>query len=244
MFYFGGSTEKMALKPGGKSVQGFRMRPGLVQSSDGLAFQRRRYSSTGVISKPLLDVGGPGEWDELLVAWPRVLPPSIHRSHWLMTYSSIENQTPAFSSIGLAISADGHQWTKAGKVLTRGPAGSWDEGGVGRRHVLVMEDPGKQNVQQYVMFYEGVNLQGVHGIGLAVSSDGIHWQKETDAAAIFSARVGEDAWDNGTVAAPHVVAMDDGSFRLYYVGSDQAKKASAMGLAVSQGRNFRSWIRF
>lgn len=247
MFYFGGSTEKLRLKPTAKPVQGFRMLPGLLKSANGINFDR---SSSPPPTNPLLNVGAPGEWDELFVAWPRVLPPSPHRSAWLMTYSSIENgienQTPPFSSIGVATSTDGHHWTKAGKVLTRGAPGSWDEGGVGRRHVLVVDE------NQYVMFYEGVNFKGVHGIGIAISSDGIHWTKDEAATVaggdpggpVFSARVGEEAWDNGTVAAPHVVAMDDGSFRLYYVGGDDAKTGSAMGLAVSEGHNFRSWIRF
>lgn len=96
---------------------------------------------------------------------------------------------------------------------------------------------------EYVMFYEGVDEKGVHGIGLAMSSDGTHWEKDTG-GPIFTARVGEDAWDNGTVAAPHIVQIDDGSFRMYYVGSNDSKSESAMGMAVSEGRNFRSWIRF
>ena len=236
MFYFGGSAEKMELRPGAKPVQGFRMLPGLVKSDDGVVFDRAPLRGIN----PLLNVGAPGEWDEIFVAWPRVLPPSRNRHGsqglWRMTYSSIEKQTPPFSSIGFATSSDGHHWTKAGKVLTRGAPGSWDEGGVGRRHVLWIEN-------EYVMFYEGVDRRGVHGIGLAVSSDGAHWEKHPG-GPIFTARVGEEAWDNGTVAAPHVVEMDDGSFRLYYVGSNDSKSESAMGMAVSDGPNFRSWIRF
>lgn len=232
MFYFGGSAEKMELRAAAKRVQGFRMRPGLVKSDDGILFDRTLVRGIN----PLLDVGASGEWDELFVAWPRVLPPSGTNSSWLLTYSSIEKQTPPFSSIGFATSSDGHRWTKAGKVLTRGATGSWDEGGVGRRHVVLIED-------EYVMFYEGVDRKGVHGIGLAVSSDGVRWKRDTN-LPVFTARVGEEAWDNGTVAAPHVVQMDNGSFRLYYVGSNDSKSESAIGMAVSEGRNFRSWVRF
>lgn len=232
MFYFGGSAEKMELRPGARAVQGFRMLPGLVKSEDGVVFDRGPFRGIN----PLLDVGGLGEWDEVFVAWPRVLPPSETNSAWVLTYSSIEKQTPPFSSIGLATSRDGHRWTKAGKVLARGAPGSWDEGGVGRRHVVVIEN-------EFVMFYEGVDGKGVHGIGVATSSDGARWEKDAG-GAVFTARVGEAAWDNGTVAAPHVVHMDDGSFRLYYVGSNDSKSASAIGMAVSQGRNFRSWVRF
>ncbi|WP_205127328.1 MULTISPECIES: hypothetical protein [Okeania] len=31
---------------------------------------------------------------------------------------------------------------------------------------------------QYLMFYEGVNQSGYHSIGLAISSDGIDWEKQ------------------------------------------------------------------
>lgn len=131
MYYFGGSTEEMELKAGSKPLQGFRMRPGLVKSSDGISFRRS-------FTNPLLNVGDSGDWDELFVAWPRVLPPSI-RHDWVMTYSAIERQIPPFSSIGAAVSNDGLEWKKIGKVLTRGSPGSWDDAGVGRRHVLVIE---------------------------------------------------------------------------------------------------------
>lgn len=135
MYYFGGSTEEMELKPGGKPLQGFRMRPGLVKSNDGMSWNR----DSNIITNPLLNVGDSGDWDELFVAWPRVLPPSLIRHDWLMTYSAIERQTPPFSSIGAAVSNDGLQWQKIGKVLTRGSPGSWDDAGVGRRHVLVID---------------------------------------------------------------------------------------------------------
>lgn len=241
MFYFGGSAEKMEIGPSNKALQGLRMLPGLVKSADGVVFDRALFTGN-----PLLNVGLQNEWDELFIAWPRVLPPSSrHRCQdpsdedktWLMTYSSIEKQTLPFSSIGVALSADGHKWFKAGKALTRGAPGSWDEGGVGRRHVLLIDN-------EYFMFYEGVNNKGIHGIGLAISPDGIHWERDPLCQGpIFSARVGEEVWDNGTVAAPHVLQMDDGSFRMYYVGTNDTKTESAMGMAISKGKNFRTWTR-
>lgn len=236
MFYFGGSLEKIEVGPGGKAMQGLRMLPGLIKSTTGFEFDRSKNSS----HKPLLNVGKRNEWDEVFIAWPRVVPPVLHvkNKRWLMTYSSIEKQVPPFSSIGAATSNDGIEWVKTGKVLTKGLPGSWDEGGVSRRHVLVIEE-------QYVMFYEGVSSKGVHGIGLASSADGITWEKdEAIHGPIFSARIGEDSWDNGTVAAPHVVQLSDGSFRLYYVGANSSKQESAIGLAVSKGRDYRSWSRF
>lgn len=229
---------------GRNTLQGFRMLPGVIKSENGLEFDRQ--SSPG---RPLLDVGKQNEFDEVFIAWPRVVPPSneprphfsnVH-NQWLMTYSSIQKTSPQVSSIGAAISSNGAQWIKVGAVLTRGDPGSWDEAGVGRRHVIFIDG-------HYVMFYEGVDKEGVHGIGLAFSRNGIHWEKDSvngscPGGPVFSARIGEDAWDNGTVAAPHVVRLDDGRFRLYYVGSNSSKQESAIGVAESNGIDFRSWIR-
>ncbi|KAH9540014.1 hypothetical protein CY35_15G086200 [Sphagnum magellanicum] len=251
MFYFGGSAETIEFGArgagAGKVLQGFRMLPGLIKSTDGFVYNRKHSPGS-----PLLKIGRKNEFDEVFIAWPRVIPPPckevegqflpMNKEHWLMTYSSIQLTLPPVSAIGAATSSDGLQWTKAGCVLARGAKGTWDDGGVGRRHVLFLDG-------QYVMFYEGVDGNGIHGIGLAFSRDGIQWKKDTvlgtePGGPIFRARIGEEeAWDNGTVAAPHVVQLDDGSFRLYYVGSNALKTQSAIGVALSDGTNFRSWIR-
>lgn len=245
MYYFGGGLETISLPhgSGGRTVTGMRLRTGLSKSSrDGVhGFDEMREE------EPILDVGAPGEWDEMMVAWARVIPPSSSThssSHWLMTYSSMDMTTTSFPSfaIGVALSQDGHKWSKVGKVLERGEPGSWDDAGVSRRHVIFLEG-------QFLMFYEGVNKGGTHAIGLATSKDGITWVKDKHGLGgqpggpIFSPRAQEkEAWDSGGVASPHVVKIDD-SIWLYYVGFDITKKVSAFGVASSDGNNFRSFRR-
>eukprot|EP01018_Ginkgo_biloba_P011632 Gb_19680 [translate_table: standard] len=242
MFYFGGSLEETTFGPQGRPMRGIIMRIGIAKSSDGISFLRNEV--------PVLDVGDEGDWDELLVAWARALPPSLQGGNgklskegkWLMTYSSIKKTlSSSYFSIGAAISNNGEMWEKRGKVLERGPHGSWDEGGVGRHHVLHIDG-------QYVMFYEGVNRQGVHAIGLALSDDGIVWQKDTQAGyqpggPIFTASESKEAWDGGGISCPNVLRIQDEHFRLYYVGANSSKTSSSMGLAISDGLNFRSWKR-
>jgi hypothetical protein len=50
------------------------------------------------------------------------------------------------------------------------------------------------------------------------------------------------------VGTPYVLAMEDGSFRMYYlgVGKIEGDNTSQQGLelAVSDGENYRSWRRF
>lgn len=241
MYYFGGGLEEMSLSTSQK-VTGMRLRTGLAKSCrngiDGFDEYRE--------SKPILDVGDPGDWDERMVAWARVLPPSpMHPfTHWLMTYASMCMHTASVPSfcIGAAISQDGHKWTKMGKVLEQGGPGSWDEAGVSRRHVVSFNG-------ECLMFYEGANRKGVHAIGLAISKDGVTWVKDKQGLAgepggpIFSARVGcPDAWDSGSVACPHVVMVGE-SLWLYYVGYDTTKKVSAFGVAYTDGKNVRDFRR-
>lgn len=103
------------------------------------------------------------------------------------------------------------------------------------------------------MFYEGANNSAYHSIGLAISEDGIHWQKdegEQPGGPIFCpAETGSGRWDARAVGTPCVVPMDDGSFRMYYIGAnegghDELSSQHQIGLAVSDGSNFRKWQRW
>lgn len=232
MYYFGGDLEEVRLGPRG--LRGVRMRTGLATSLDGITTFARS-------SQPVLDVGVEGEWDDLMVAWVRVTPSP---SKWIMTYvgASTNSQPPCFA-IGVAISKDGERWMKLDKALDKGAPGTWDHGGVGRHHIIQLHG-------QYFMFYEGVNEAGMHAIGLATSNDGIKWLKDKQSpigepgGPIFTPRSNQPhAWDNGSVAAPHVIKLTNDCFGLYYVGSNSTKEFSAMGLALSDGINIRSWRR-
>lgn len=122
---------------------------------------------------------------------------------------------------------------------------------VGRgRSVSASRAASKQQVRHVL---RGSNYKFQFAIGLATSDDGLVWRKDTDVGPepggpILKARTGENVWDNVIVGTPYVLAMDDGSFRMYYLGvgkldGDDASK-QGIGLAVSDGPNFRSWRRF
>lgn len=171
-----------------------------------------------------------------------------------MTYHTRETGGPnnsGFFSAGVATSVDGKEWQKGGKILSVGEPGSWDEGGVSVRHVLPVT--GRGGGGGYIMVYEGCNSKFEFGIGLATSDDGLKWKKDTEAGPepggpILKARVGENVWDNIIVGSPYALTMNDGSFRMYYLGvgkleGDETSK-QGIGLAVSDGENYRSWRRF
>jgi len=73
--------------------------------------------------------------------------------------------------IGLARSANGHQWRKQGPpVLPPGPRGSWDERGVADPYVIRVG-------RNYYMFYLGQDRARRQRLGVATSSDGVGWSK-------------------------------------------------------------------
>lgn len=244
MYYFGGSFDELPI-PGGptdKKFRGVRLQPGLAMSKDGLSFEDRK--------GPILELGDADSWDKNGVSWPRVIPPKGGEDKkWFMTYHTRETEGPTGFGCytpGIATSTDGENWVKGGKVLSLGAPGSWDEGGASVRHVLKIGD-------QFVMFYEGSDFKFQYAIGLAVSDDGIIWERDQNCGPepggpILRARTGEDFWDNVLVGTPYVLAMEDGSFRMYYlgVGKFEGDKTSqrGIGLAISDGENYRSWRRF
>ena len=135
-------------------------------------------------------------------------------------------------------------------MLEGGPKGSWDERGIGTRHVV--HDNGG-----LWMVFEGVDGNGRHRLGLASSANGgLTWEKRManseggvlagGGEVIFGGREGEEgAWDRGNVGTPFLVKRPEGSgspgtrknpgWYLYYVGTstDEAtgKTSYAIGCA-------------
>ena len=241
LFYLGSGTEEGDVPGFPGKMAGVRMRPGVANSEDGVNFVR---DST----QPILELGEPGEFDDLGIVWPRVIPPSGDPGigqRWYMTYHTRERGPPPSYSVGVATSDDGENWVKYGRVLGRGAPGAWDEGGVSIRHVVKFGS-------EYLMFYEGCDFKFNFAIGLATSSDGFTWRKDEEVGLepggpVFAARKGEDVWDNVIVAVPYVVVMPDNTFRMYYLGVGKMKgqdvSQRSIGLAISVGNDFRRWKR-
>jgi predicted GH43/DUF377 family glycosyl hydrolase len=235
MWYFGGDREILDI--GKFKAKGLQMLPGCAISRDGINWVRLEGPYRGAF----LDCGQPGEFDALFCGWPQVLRAE---NGWKMYYHTL---TPAREFlVGLAVSTDGFHWEKVGQILGPGKPGSFDERGIGTRHVLNIND-------RYVMFYEGVNASGYHSIGVAISEDGMTWEKQPGSeigGAVFShAPKGSGRWDAGAIGTPCVVPMDDGSFWMYYIGAnegghDELSSQHQIGLAVSNGSNFYQWQRW
>jgi beta-xylosidase len=240
MWYFGGDHTRT--KFGEFEVKGMLLRPGCAVSRDGLHWLRLEGPYRGAV----LDLGPPGQFDMAMVGWPQVM--RCHDGMWRLWYHSLDPTRMAFV-IGMAESADGLVWSRRGEALGPGEAGAFDEQGAATRHVI-------RHDGRYWMFYEGVGKNGYRSLGLAVSDDAVRWARhsghETDGSVFARAPSGSGRWDAFAVGTPCVVPIEDGSFRLYYIGSNETEGGFAdelglkhqIGLAVSDGPDLTRWERW
>jgi len=240
MLYLGGSKEAVEADGlGGAPIAGMRMRPGAAVSRNGREWEKR--------GAPLLEPGLPGEWDSLFASWLRAVPQSIDQPDgpWIATYhalqpADIEGTAPCWA-VGAALCRAGHPlgpYEKLGRVLEGGGVGSWDEQGIGTRHML-------HHKGELWMMYEGVDAKGTHALGLAKSADGgFTWRKQ--AGPVFEPRTGAPVWDSKNVGTPWLVRLKDGRFRLYYIGTGKdvdGKINYAIGAAESIDDGLERWKR-
>jgi hypothetical protein len=236
MWYFGGD------KTGER--RGFPLRPGCAVSRDGLHWNR----VPGPYRGALLDAGVKGEYDEFMVGWPQVIP--WDDGTWRMYYHTV--QFGKGYLLAWAESPDGFRWEKRGVVMEPGPEGRFDDYGIATRHMIRLGDT-------WAMFYEGCHylghpIQVDRQIGVAISKDGISWERVDgpypNGAVIPQAPKGSGRWDF-RLGCPWVVAQDDGSLRLYYIGSNERPDGGGgeleavhqIGLAVSEG-DITKWTRY
>jgi predicted GH43/DUF377 family glycosyl hydrolase len=121
---------------------------------------------------PVLDVGQPGSWDAWTVDTPAVV--LVDGTYYLFYYGQSTSATSDSSSIGVATSDDGLVFEREREtpVIAPGPAGAWDERWVESPTVHFDRESGL-----WRMWYSGVGADWVAQIGLATSTNGIHWDK-------------------------------------------------------------------
>ena len=156
----------------------------------------------------VLDHGPYMSWDERAVADPYVIRVE---PYFYMYYLGQDRAAPPRQRIGVARSTDGVHWEKllADPVLEQGDPGSFDDTGLGEPAVW-------QSHGFYWMLYTGRDSQENRKLGLARSTDGVHWAKQ---AAVFS---GAHEWDSKVICDPTVL-VDGGQIRVWFGGGDVAR---------------------
>ncbi len=175
-------------------------------------------------TNPQLDVGAPGAWDDEWVDTPEILWDGSELE--LYYFGESEYMVANGSPLGLATSPDGTSWTRRGIVLEPGAPTDFDAGWVESPALHFDAATGR-----YLMWYTGV--KGYSQIGLAVSDDGITWEK--DPANPLLTLGAPPGWDDLHVATPSVIRSGD-VFEMWYSGVGRfstARSYARVGYAVS-----------
>ena len=170
---------------------------------------------------PVLPRGAPGTFDARHAEYPGVF--EADGVLW-MYYSAYG--LPRWS-IGGATSADGIAWQKFGEVLTPSSEdGAWDSATIAFPEV--MHAPRASQGERFRMYYAGKDDAPYTGIGLAVSADGLRWERRGRVLGLGGAA----DWDRGQIVDPSVMDVG-GEYRMYYCGSTSTTALFAIGVAFS-----------
>lgn len=153
--------------------------------------------------KVVLKVGPRGSWDEIGVADPYVIQLD---GEFYLYYLGMDRARR--QRLGVARSRDGVVWEKlvSNPILELGTSGAFDEMGLGEPAVW-------SSGGSYWMLYTGRARGEKRRIGLAKSSDGIHWSREPLVIE------GSGNWDREVVCDPTVEVLPD-SVRVWFGGGD------------------------
>ncbi len=133
--------------------------------------------------------------------------------------------------LGLARSRDGVSWTKhPTPILTLGPWRSWDEVSLGDPYVW------EANGVLYLC-YLGEDRARRQRLGIARSTDGIHWEKQRSSPILDLGSYGD--FDENGLGEPAVFASAN-QWVMLYTGRDR-NEHRAMGYAISN--DGRTWTK-
>jgi predicted GH43/DUF377 family glycosyl hydrolase len=170
-------------------------RLGLARSGDGRHWRKAPF--------PVMDFGPRGSWDERGLADPYVIKAGGYFYLFYLGEDRARRQR-----LGVAQSLDGEHWRKlrSNPILELGKYGSFDEMGLGEPAVWTAHG-------YYWMLYTGRDAHENRRLGMARSTDGVHWVK---LPAVFEGRA---AWDKQVICDPSVDILD-GRVTVWFGGGD------------------------
>lgn len=149
-----------------------------------------------------------GSFDESSVADPYVIRAGGRFFMFYLGMDRARRQRP-----GVAESPDGLHWEKSrsNPILELGAPGAFDEMGLGEPAVW-------SSGGSYWMLYTGRDRAEHRRIGLAKSSDGVHWERDPQFAPI----AGGEPWNRAVMCDPTVEITAQG-VRVWFGGGDVAR---------------------
>ena len=167
---------------------------GVASSADGTMW-------TKYAGNPILSRGPDGSWDSQGTECPSVVFDGTTYYMWYTGWAS------TISSIGLATSTDGYTWTRyVGNPVVQPSGTGWDDLGINQPAVV------KVNGIYYMLLDKNVPCCS-STIGLATSSDGIHWAQYANNPVFVQGSPG--SWDDQAVAPGSVIFLQD-TFHFWY----------------------------
>jgi hypothetical protein len=164
--------------------------------------------------QPVLDHGPYMSWDEMAVADPYV----VRIDPYFYLYYLGEDRAHR-QRLGVARSTDGIHFEKSrtNPILELGDIGAFDENGLGEPAVWSAEG-------FYWMLYTGRDASENRRLGLARSTDGVHWPK---LPTVFSGAYG---WNSKVLCDPFI----DGD-AVYFGGGDVARPDENLNGQIGYG---------
>jgi predicted GH43/DUF377 family glycosyl hydrolase len=173
----------------------------------------------------VVPLGPRGSFDERAVADPYV----IRRGDSFYLYYLGQDRARR-QRLGVARSADGVAWEKlrSNPILELGAPGSFDESGLGEPAVWTSGG-------SYWMLYTGRDRSEFRRTGLARSTDGVTWQRDS-----MTPLEGNQPWDRAVLCDPTVEVTAEGIVRVWFGGGDvpspDQNLHGQIGFGVLRGR--------
>ncbi|WP_446831677.1 hypothetical protein [Candidatus Foliamicus sp.] len=238
LWYFGGdSTTPREL--GGHAVpesyqfKGYRCRPGVARSSDGISWTRIRGAATGGAA---VDIG-----DNIYGAFPN----GIHDGNRFLMYYTTLSPRIFYWETKVAESTDLVNWRVLGNIQWSSDPARWELGGSNTRHILPNPD---SSGRRWLMVYTALDarLPGFpRVIGAAESDDGLLWHRKYNDPILHMGPLHN--FDSGGVAYPQLIPHDDGRLFMYYYGFANTLNTNeptrGIGLAISESGRLTDFRR-
>lgn len=185
---------------------------GLSRSSDAKQWSKH--------ATPVLERGPYGSWDERGVADPYV----VEFDGTLYMYYLGQDRARR-QRLGIARSTDGEHWQKlrSNPILELGEPGAFDETGLGEPAVW-------QSHGAYWMLYTARDRKEYRRLGLAQSSDGVHWTRVTKRPVLE----GSEDWNRAVVCDPTVEVAGD-EVRVWFGGGNRPQPAENLNGQIGFG---------
>lgn len=237
MTYFGGDSSVSTMIDNteihkGYQYKGYRCRPGIARSKDGINWTRVKGSSVGGASIS-------GE-DTVYCAFPS----TFHDGEQFIMYYTALSPKFAYWDSRVAVSQNLVDWEERGSARWKQEPKNWERGGIVTRHVIKnpLSTGGK-----WLKTYAGLDnrfFPSIRQVALATSDDGFLWDHLYD-DPIFGPGTTHN-WDGGGTAYPHIIEVG-GNFHMYYYGfahkNNKQPPGRGIGMAISNGKDMKSFRR-